>query len=247
MRRSVLIPLLASLCMPSITAVAQQTREMVIKEDKGFLESQLVQGKPYSAESTTDTSQTLADGNRITRHTISKFYRDSAGRTRREQTFGSVDPAKPGPHEVKVFIDDPVGNAAYVLDPQEKTSLKLVRSRKFLDEREAEGRPLMGLALVVGDSRTVEKQDLGTKTIDGIVCTGTQKTVTIPAGQIGNEQAITIVTETWFAPSVNAIVQSTTNDPRFGQTVYQLHNIQLGEHSSNLLETPADYKVLHPR
>lgn len=247
MRRSVLIPLLASLSVPSIMAVAQQTREFVIKEDKGFLESQLVQGKPYSAESTTDTTQTLADGNRITRHTISKFYRDSAGRTRREQTFGNVDPANPGPHEVKVFIDDPVANADYVLDPQEKTSLKLARTRKFLDEREAEGRPLMGLALVVKDSRSVEKQDLGAKTIDGIVCTGTQKTVTIPAGQIGNEQAITIVTETWFAPGINAIVQSTTNDPRFGQTVYQLHNIQVGEQAASLFEPPADYKVVHPR
>lgn len=248
MRRSAFIPLLASLCMPSIMTVAQQTREFVIKEDKGFLESQLVQGKPYSADSTTDTTQTLADGNRITRHTISKFYRDSAGRTRREQTFGNVDPANPGPHEVKVFIDDPVANADYVLDPQEKTSLKLARTRKFLDEREAESRQLVSLApIITKDSRSVEKQDLGTKTIDGIVCTGTQKTVTIPVGQIGNEQAITIVTETWFAPSINAIVQSTTNDPRFGQTVYQLHNIQVGEQAASLFETPADYKLLHPR
>jgi hypothetical protein len=258
MRHSIFIPLLASLCVPSLTAIAQdgvpsltaiaqdEVRRVIIKEGMP-LESQLVKGKPYSADSTTDTMQTLADGNRIVRHSISKFSRDSVGRTRREQTFGNVDPANPGPHEVKIFIDDPVGNVAYVLDPQEKTSLKLVRSRKFLDEHQTGGGQVVSFLPSAKEPRNVENQDLGTKTIDGVVCTGTQKTVTIPAGQIGNEQAISIVTETWYAPSIDATVQSSTNDPRFGLTVYQLHNVQVGEQPGALFETPADYKLQHPR
>src|SRR5579863_6722252 len=80
-------------------------------------DAQVVKGKPYSADTTTETVQTLADGNRIVHRTVSKFYRDSDGRTRREQTFGNVDPAHPSPHEVKVFIDDPVNRTAFVLDP----------------------------------------------------------------------------------------------------------------------------------
>ena len=71
-------------------------------------DAQVVKGKPYSANTTTETVQTLADGNRIVHRTVSKFYRDSDGRTRREQTFGNVDPEHPSPHEVKVFVDDPV-------------------------------------------------------------------------------------------------------------------------------------------
>jgi hypothetical protein len=98
----------------------------------------VVKGKPYSADTSTETVQTLPDGNRIVHQTVSKFYRDTDGRTRREQTFGNVDPEHPSPHEVKVFIDDPVSGTAFVLDPGSKTAEKMQRSRKILDEQGAE-------------------------------------------------------------------------------------------------------------
>jgi len=100
---------------------------------------EVVKGKPYSADTTTETVQTLADGNRIVHRTVSKFYRDSDGRTRREETFGNVDPEHPSPHEVKVFVDDPVSGLAYVMDPASKSADKVHRSREFLDMRNAEG------------------------------------------------------------------------------------------------------------
>ena len=40
---------------------------------------------PYSADAVTEVTQTLADGNRINRRTVSRIYRDAAGRVRREQ------------------------------------------------------------------------------------------------------------------------------------------------------------------
>jgi hypothetical protein len=95
----------------------QQAQQRVMLEIAGA-ETQVVKGKPYSADTSTVTVQTLGDGNRIVHRTVSKFYRDSEGRTRREETFGNVDPEHPSPHEVKVFIDDPVSGTALVLDPQ---------------------------------------------------------------------------------------------------------------------------------
>jgi len=207
------------------------------------IDSKIVSGKPFSANTTTDVIQTLSDGNRIERHTISMFYRDSSGRTRREQTFGNVDPSNPGPQEVKIFVDDPVANAAYVLDPSEKSALRVRRSRKFLAEREDQNNPNVSNLPKLDEGRDIVKQSLGTKAIEGVQCTGTQQTITIPAGQIGNEQPIAIVTETWFSPSLGGIVQSSTNDPRFGKTTYQLHNIRLAEQPLSLFQPPADYKV----
>src|SRR4029077_4334744 len=106
---------------------------------------EVVKGKPYSADTSTETVQTLADGNRIVHRTVSKFYRDSDGRTRREQTFGNVDPEHPSPHEVKVFVDDPVNGTAFVMDPGSKSADKVQRPRKILDEgnREDEGTRVM--------------------------------------------------------------------------------------------------------
>ncbi|WP_263418873.1 DUF4412 domain-containing protein [Terriglobus albidus] len=211
------------------------------------IDSKLIKGKPYVADSTTETVQTLPDGNRIVRHSVSRFYRDSLGRTRREQTFGNIDPANPAPHEVKVFIDDPVSNMAYVLDPGQKEALQLPRSRKFLDEREAESNPPLRKLPPLDEARSITRQDLGSKTIEGIVCNGRQQTITIPAGQLGNERPIAIVTETWVAPGIDTIVQSSTNDPRFGETRYQLHNIQLGEQAISLFQVPSGYRLEQPR
>ena len=50
----------------------------------------VVKNAPYSAEMVTETTQTLPDGNRIRQTNSSHYYRDSDGRTRREQSLGSL-------------------------------------------------------------------------------------------------------------------------------------------------------------
>jgi hypothetical protein len=238
----------------------QEARQKIIL-DLGTVQSDVVKDKPYAAETSTETVQTLADGNRIVNRTVSKFYRDSQGRTRREQTFGNVDQTNPGPHEVKVFINDPVSESAYVLDPGEKTARATVRSIKFLDESNSSGTPrrLMKISedhasydngmphpaplLKLDEQHDIVQEDLGKKVIEGVECTGKQQTITIPIGAVGNERPISIVTETWTSPAIGAVVQSTTSDPRFGQTTYQLHNVQLGDQQRQLFELPADYRL----
>jgi hypothetical protein len=208
--------------------------------------SRVVQGKPYAAESQTDVVQTLADGNRIVRHTSSKFFRDSSGRTRREQTFGAINPSIPG--ETKIFIDDPVANVAWVIDPGSHSARKLVRTGKYMVERNAqmmaETEPV-GLAKLpkLDEGRDIVREQLGQKMIEGVLCSGTRDTITIPSGQIGNERPVVIVTETWTSPAIGALVQSSTTDPRFGQTTYQLLNLQLGEQQIALFEPPASYQI----
>jgi hypothetical protein len=256
------------------SAEGQEARQKVTLEIAART-LEVVKGKPYSADTTTETVQTLADGNRIVHRTVSKFYRDSDGRTRREQTFGNVDPEHPSPHEVKVFIDDPVSGTAFVLDPGSKSADKVHRSREFSDERNAEddGARIMiksdidegeqgaagpmlikfrdehsadsntNLARIQDDKRDVVKEDLGTRNIEGVDCNGTRTTTTIPAGAIGNEKPISIVRETWYAPVIAAVVESTTEDPRYGKTKYQLTNMQLSEPSRSLFDPPGDFKI----
>ena len=84
-------------------------------------------------------------------------------------------------------------------------------------------------------------ESLGTKTIEGVLCTGTRETVTIPAGAIGNEREIQTVTEHWYSADLQTDVSSKTSDPRFGETTYKLTNIVRGEQPKSLFEAPADY------
>src|SRR5579864_5420997 len=64
--------------------VGPQTFEYMATQSFSF-DGAVVKNAPYSAEAVTETTQMLADGNRIARKTNATLYRDSEGRTRREE------------------------------------------------------------------------------------------------------------------------------------------------------------------
>jgi hypothetical protein len=89
-------------------------------------------------------------------------------------------------------------------------------------------------------------ESLGTQFMEGVAVEGTRTTHTIPAGQIGNEQPINIVSERWFSPDLKVLVMSRQSDPRFGETTYRLTNITRAEPPPQLFEIPADFKIAGP-
>src|SRR5436190_18026114 len=87
-----------------------------------------VKNAPFTADVVTESSHTLADGNRIRLTVNSKVYRDSEGRTRREQTV-NLNSLSPGSSpQSMVFINDPVAGVNYSLNTKERTGFKSVRS-----------------------------------------------------------------------------------------------------------------------
>ena len=105
-----------------------------------------------------------------------------------------------------------------------------------------------GYQVVARDGRgeNVNKEDLGTQTIEGVEATGTRMTFTIPAGQIGNEGPINIVDERWFSKDLRTVVMTKHSDPRSGETVYRLTNINRKEPDHSLFEVPTDYQIKEP-
>jgi hypothetical protein len=90
------------------------------------ISTQVVKGAPYTLEATIETVQTLADGNRIVHRQTVHLYRDSKGRTRREETLAAIGPwAASGAPPTMITIQDPVSGVSYFLDPQRKTATKL--------------------------------------------------------------------------------------------------------------------------
>ncbi len=220
----------------------------------------VVKGVPYSAEAVTETVQTLADGNRITRKSTAQIYRDSEGRTRRDQSLGGVGPWAPSgePHQT-ALINDPVAGFHYVLNPEEHTAHKMPIPPKLNGEGPTTatftesvgtgprgGRVMMrhferGLGQV--DPANAQKESLGKQLMEGIQVEGTRSTLTIEAGKIGNDLPIQIVSERWYSPELQVVVMSKHSDPRVGDTVYRLTNINRSEPAHSLFEIPADYKV----
>lgn len=348
-------------------------------------DSKIVKGAPYSAESVSESVQTLSDGNRITRTSKASLYRDSEGRTRRDQTLNHIGPwATADEPPQTIFINDPVSGTNYVLNPRNRTAQKM--SNMFFFKRTSEdggdappapgaartqvwvrsgsgdvavssapikasGNGLSGKAIkkvqptyppiakaagaqgpvsvqiVINEAGDVESakataghpllqqaavdaakewrfsptklsgsavkvagtisfvfalpkgddappagmtimrtpapgqapdddglpmrtampkpvtESLGKQTIEGVEAEGTRTTVTFPAGMMGNERPINIVSERWYSPELQTVVMTRHSDPRFGETSYRLTNINRGEPARTLFEVPSDYTV----
>ena len=84
---------------------------------------------------------------------------------------------------------------------------------------------------------------LGQQTIEGVSATGTRTTTEIPAGAIGNEQPIKIVSEQWFSPELQVLVLTKHSDPRTGETTYRLTGVVRAEQARSLFDLPPDYTL----
>jgi hypothetical protein len=98
--------------------------------------------------------------------------------------------------------------------------------------------------LITGDQGQGTTEDLGTQTMEGVLVTGARTTRTIPAGQIGNDNPIRIVTEVWTSPDLKTVVYSKRSDPRMGEQTFRLTNIMLSEPDASLFTVPPDFKIM---
>ena len=224
-----------------------------------------VTGAPYSAQVVTERIQVLADGNRIDESSTGSVARDTQGRMRRDEALPSIEGDK-GESAHVVMIDDPIAQVHWTLDAQSKTAIKmslpsgnmlvgtmpppLAPNRTVFYSALGGGTPGVAfhkefttkIAPATPDPN-VSKADLGTQMMEGVSAQGTKYTRTIPARQVGNEQPIIITTETWYSPELKVLVMSKSSDPRLGETIYKLTEIQRSEPAPNLFQPPDDYAV----
>ncbi|MGH9469099.1 MAG: hypothetical protein ACRD1N_02000, partial [Terriglobia bacterium] len=140
-----------------------------------------------------------------------------------------------------IFISDPVAHTAYMLNPPAKKAYE-VRSGPLghLPDHAMRQRRR-------GSDWPASTQSLGTRMVEGVKAEGERRIVTIPAGQIGNEKPIKIVSESWYSPQLQVYVLTRRDDPRFGDTTYRLPNIKLGPPPASLFQVPADYAIENAR
>ena len=92
-----------------------------------------------------------------------------------------------------------------------------------------------------GGGDNAKTEALGKQTISGVACTATRTTHTIPAGQIGNDRPIEIVSENCFSDELKTVVSSRTTDPMHGETAMRLSGVSRSEPAKSLFEVPAGY------
>ncbi len=207
-----------------------------------------VKGAPFSATSSSETTQTLQDGTVIHRTTQGALYRDSQGRSRREITFTGAGPlaAAGGTHKM-VAIFDPVAGVHYMLNADKKVAHKMTipagRDGANSDKAQAFQEKMQAREQQEEASGALKTESLGTQMVNGVNAQGTRTTHTIAAGEIGNDKPIQVVSERWYSPDLQIVVKTTRTDPRMGTTTFSLSNVQKTEPAAALFAVPADYTV----
>jgi hypothetical protein len=235
-------------------------------------EAKIVTGAPYSADITIEQTQTLADGNRIVHRTTGHVYRDSQGRVRREEEnwegrsgISIVDPvAKVGysldpethtawktltPEEAE--LRKKIENVARELDAKRKATegevgpaeqeAREARRKEELERARAREGGEAAMKREVERNRKDEK--LPPQTVEGVRGEGHRVTMTIPAGAVGNDLPIIIVSEEWTSPDLQVLLMTRHSDPRTGESSYKLTNIVRAEPDRSLFEVPPGYTV----
>ena len=229
-----------AVCLLATPAGGAGTSAQEAKRDStiGFVSSEMryggsvVKGRPYSAEAVTENVQMLRDGTRLASKATARLYRDSEGRTRRDQEFSAVGPFAADEPVRMIFISDPVARVSYRLDPRARTAIKM----PF-----ASGSPPADSRPPASAARKIEP--LGKRMIEGVEAEGMRSTITLPAGQVGNDRPLEIVSERWYSRELAIFVMSRHSDPRLGENTYQVTNLKREEPDPSLFRVPADYKI----
>jgi hypothetical protein len=197
----------------------------------GMHGGKVVTGAPYTATATDTFTQTLSNGNSITRTTTATVVRDSAGRTYESQTFNGGPLGANGPKTV-IFINDPIAGYAYVLNPATMTgtqrALHTPPAGTGGGKGTHTGTPPNNPNVVV-----TNLTPNGPVQLNGVTdATGKQITRTIPAGTVGNAQPIVSTDTIYSSTGLQVVVQSKRSDPRTGNSDYELNVTSLSADES---------------
>jgi hypothetical protein len=195
-----------------------------------------VLGKPYSGTQTT----TILNNNKLFLRLLTRFFRDSHGRTRVERTTPTDSDTESPPIILSVTINDPMSGAEYTLEPQGKTAVVsplrgplAAGIQPPVTPPTPTGVPPWGLP-GVQESKPIP---LGQKFIDGIAVVGTrvEDTVTFP-----DREPETMVIDQWFSTELGVAILKTHQGGGMDST-QRLEHIVQAEPDPTLFTVPRDY------
>jgi len=90
----------------------------------------------------------------------------------------------------------------------------------------------------------VSTEEIGPQMIEGVMAKGRRTISTWAIGTQGNDRPFQTVSEIWTSPDLNIMVLSKNSDPRSGDNITKLININRAEPDPSLFAPPPDYTIV---
>ena len=208
-------------------------------------EDRPVTGAPYAATRVSTSQQTLANGTVITRQEQTQIYRDGQGRMRTEMTPQSRFAKRPVQEGLRLPGSRlptpwPASGASWTCRTRPRLR---PRCRSVATRRQSDSPPQPTARANPPSDPNLKEESLGTQFMNGVNATGRRITRTIPAGAIGNSQAIQTVEERWVSEDLKVPVMIKITDPRSGTRTETLNVTSRAEPDPSLFQAPAGFTV----
>ena len=215
-----------------------------------------VTGQPFHAEVKWLKTKTQPGGKQTVQESRGVLARDSEGRVFSEQLPSEKIKATDGSYSFTqhtVSISDPLAmtvmqwNDGTETNPDSKTVLKTAlrpgpggAKPPVLDACQRE----KGTTRSYPNGETQKIDELGERTIQGILTHGCRVSTFIPAGAIHNDQPLTVTDDSWTSYEMRLTLLKLHHDPaKSADDTMELVDIVRGDPGPALFQSPPDYQV----
>ena len=191
---------------------------------------------PFSATVNIVSHQKLPDGTEHVVTTMNHVARTSSGIIYNERRQLVPAGYKGVPRLLSGHIYNPSNHLSVFLDPMTHLAREsiLAGPPAIAPGPTAPGPKMPG---------TVET-DLGTQNMNGVELTGLRRERTIPAEASGTGKPIVITDDFWYAPQLYVYLIIRHDDPRTGEQMVAVSEIDRHDPDSTLFTVPPEYKVV---
>lgn len=193
---------------------------------------------PFTADVQIVSHHSMPDGTDHVVTTMNHIARASSGRIYNETRMLVPPDFKGTPRLLSSHIYDPSSRQSIFINPY----LHLAREMTL---RAPE--PTPATALPPQQQRKlpgVTETDLGTQTLDDLELHGVRKQRTIPAELSGTGKPVVITDEYWYSPALAIYMTIRHDDPRTGEQLVAVTNVDRHEPSAEVFVVPPEYKLV---
>ena len=201
-----------------------------------------VPNAPFAATVEIVSHQKLPDGTEHVVTTRNHIARSSSGRIRNERRQLVSASFKGEPRLLSVHLYDPASRKSTFFDPDTRLARETILPAPPVIP--AGQRPPGAAAAVPGAVPGVTETDLGAQSLDGVLLQGKRKTQVIPAESSGTGQAVEVTDDYWYSPDLSVYLIIKHNDPRSGEQIVAVTQIERGEPPATDMTVPPEYKIV---
>jgi hypothetical protein len=197
-----------------------------------------VPNMPMSGTVELESTEVLPYGSTDVKKAFAHIARDSRGRIYNERrsfaptTYTGTTPI------LSFHIYDPETRISVFLDPATHIARQTTLPAPEADPEAKAGRDTRA------NNPLIHEEDLGSQTVDNFAVHGIRKSRAIPAKANGTGKAIVVVDEYWYSEELHLNMIVKHNDPRDGQQVVTITQVDRAEPDPAMFEVPSGYKVV---